>query len=90
MRAASVVVALAFAFTLAACAEERSQRCEEVCQREADCAETLADDDIVVVKSECVKACTELERDPEGTRLAAAHMQCVAAAKDCRAVFDCR
>jgi len=88
--AIAIAIAAAFALALAACAEERSPRCEEVCQREADCAETLADDEIVVNKSECVKVCTELDRDPEGAKLTAAHVQCVAAARDCRSVFDCR
>jgi len=81
---AGLLLACCLAF---GCAEKRSARCEQVCQREADCGEKLDDD--TVNKGECVKECNELERHEKGAELIAHHIECVSAAADCRAVLAC-
>lgn len=72
-----------------ACSGTRSARCEEVCQREADCAEELDDDEYVVNRGECVRECNDLERQPKGPELVTRHIRCVSAAAGCRAVLEC-
>jgi hypothetical protein len=86
MRGALLVLGLC---AFLACSGKRSERCEEVCQREADCAEELDDDEYVVSRGECVRECNDLERQPDGPELVTQHVRCVDAAKSCRAVLQC-
>ena len=69
------------------CAEKRSERCERVCTREAECAERL--DDESYSKSECVEQCNDLERRSAGAKLVEGHVACVDGAADCAAVRAC-
>ncbi len=88
-----VIICLGLALglsTQAGCAEKLSKRCEEVCQREADCADQLDDDEVTVNKGECVRECNKLEREPGGPALVTEHIQCVNGTNDCRAVLECR
>jgi hypothetical protein len=83
-RAALLIAVLAFG-----CSPKRSERCEDVCQRESDCAEKLDDDSLTVNKGECVYECNELERAKGGPELVTKHIECVDDALDCRRVLAC-
>ncbi len=74
---------------LLACSGKRSERCEDVCQREADCVEELDDEEYVANQGECVRECNDLERQPNGPDLVSRHVRCVKAANSCRAVLEC-
>lgn len=75
-----------------ACGSSGSKRCEQICRREADCAERVYDDDDderKVDRAECVDLCTELDRSSEGAAIVTAHEKCVMNAPDCPAVLAC-
>ncbi len=69
-----------------ACSSRKPTRCEEVCRREDQCGRELQ---VEVDHSECVDACTALDRDPSYQAVLDRHVSCVFAAVDCRAVLDC-
>lgn len=71
------------------CSAPRSARCKKVCKREAACAETPGMT-YKVDESECVMACTALDRDEERRELVSAHITCVDKAANCEAVAACR
>jgi hypothetical protein len=81
---------------LAGCATDRaSADCKNVCRREAQCVEEAAEDnksaDNRFDQSECVAACSALERDPDGKKLVADHVACAEkAGKDCAALMGCQ
>lgn len=73
---------------IASCVRGAGTRCENVCRREADCADKLElpDGDY----GACVEACNELERDSVTARAVEDHVRCVSAAESCAAVMECR
>lgn len=72
-----------------ACTEPRSQRCRDVCAREAACHEAVETADNFD-EGECLDACAALERDVHTEPLVEAHAACVRAAGDaCAAVLAC-
>jgi hypothetical protein len=84
---------------LAGCTSERSSpECKEVCRKQARCieeqrteaaAEPAAEQD-KFDQSECIAACTSLQRDREGRKLVAHHVACVDRARDnCEALLAC-
>jgi hypothetical protein len=74
---------------LVACTEPRSQRCQQVCAREAACRESIEAADNFD-EGECLDACAALERDVETEQAVAKHIECVQqAGTDCRKVIDC-
>jgi hypothetical protein len=79
---------------LVACAEPRSERCKEICSREAECVERIETDQAggtAFDEGDCVAACAALERDKQTAGLVEAHAVCVAkAASDCRKLLECR
>jgi len=74
---------------LLACSGTRSERCEQTCQREADCAEEIDDDEYAVNQGECVRECNELERQARGPELVSQHVSCTKAATSCWEVLQC-
>ena len=74
---------------LAGCSAPRSERCKEVCERESECAEDSDDEEFKFDKSECVAACTALERDTEGQVKVEKHAECVKAANGCKEIYAC-
>ena len=97
-RPASIVLvrAILLLLFLAGCATDRaSKECKEVCRREAQCVEEAAETpegaDSKFDQSECVAACSALQRDPDGKELVATHVACAEKAKDdCAALLDCQ
>jgi hypothetical protein len=87
------LILLAGLLAACACSRPRSTRCEQVCAREAECAEQLREeggrDEPKVDRAECVEACNVLDRDTEGAGLVRRHLDCVTKAADCRAVLNC-
>ncbi|HKE13673.1 MAG TPA: hypothetical protein VKB80_02325 [Kofleriaceae bacterium] len=81
------------------CTSDRaSPECKEVCRKHARCAEEQrseaatgpAAEQSKFDQSECIGACTSLQRDREGRRLVAQHLECVERAKDaCPALLAC-
>lgn len=91
----ALLLALAIAAAPSACATDRASReCKDVCRREAECVEQAADDkpaaDNKFDQSECVAACSALQRDEDGKKLVADHVACVEKAQSCEAVLDCQ
>jgi hypothetical protein len=97
---ASLLVALAaIALPGLGCTSDRaSPECKEVCRKHARCAEEQrseaatgpAAEQSKFDQSECIGACTSLQRDREGRRLVAQHLECVERAKDaCPALLAC-
>ncbi|HLU67117.1 MAG TPA: hypothetical protein VKZ63_12625 [Kofleriaceae bacterium] len=88
---------LVCALAAAACASQSSpQECKDVCRREAVCVELEAErgpgaeEQNRFDQSECVAACTALQRDPRGKELVARHVECAAkAGDDCEALLAC-
>lgn len=90
MRAAIRCAWLAAAMAVAVgCAAPESPRCKRVCDREAKCVARAHDDQLAFDESECVEACTSLERKPDGEHLVDEHVACVTAAQTCTAVLGC-
>jgi hypothetical protein len=92
----AVVLAVVVVVGASGCSRQQSQRCEDVCQRARDCAELMEEDQPAgaapyrVSRSECVEACNQLERHPQGAQQVAHHVRCVGAAgDDCAAVLAC-
>ena len=90
-----LLLALALAPALSGCAADRaSADCKNVCRREAQCVEEAADDkpggDVRFDQSECVAACSALQRDEDGKKLVAEHVACVGKAKTCDEVLACQ
>ncbi len=74
-----------------ACSAPRSERCKNICEREAECAETIADKDFRFDQRECVAACTALEHDDDGRGIVEKHADCVErAGTDCAKVYECQ
>ena len=83
---------LVFAETLvttAGCSAPASTRCESVCKRAEECAETMEDPNFKFDKSECTAACSFLEKDDKGNQLVAHYAECLKGATTCTAVIDC-
>lgn len=89
MRAALIGVLLLAAFALASCTARGSDRCREVCQREASCVEQSGNENVSFDEGECEAACTSLERDDEGRREVERHAACLSTATACDAVIKC-
>jgi hypothetical protein len=90
---AALAAALAAAGALAACSAPRSQRCRDICTREARCAEEQDEGakGQTFDEGECVAACTALERDTEGRARVDEHDTCVKkAGLDCPALLNCK
>ena len=79
---------------VAACAEPRSERCKEICSREAECVEKVEAEEAGGTsfdEGDCVAACAALERDKETRGQVEAHAVCMAkAASDCKKLLECR
>ena len=87
MRPVSTLAGLVVALSLA-CSAPRSERCREICEKEAKCAETVNRADFKFDKRECIAACTALERDEQGRERVGRHAECVKHA-DCSQVYAC-
>jgi hypothetical protein len=96
----SLALALALAGLVAACTSERaSPECKEVCRKQARCMEEQrgeaatagpAAEQNKFDQSECIAACTSLQRDREGRKLVDQHVACVQRVKDaCPALLAC-
>ncbi len=85
---AFIAVAVVTVAVAAGCTEPRSKRCSSVCAREAACRDEIASED-TFDEGECVDACAALERDSHTEKQVAAHVECVRAADDCKAVVAC-
>ena len=91
----ALLFATAIAATLTGCAADRaSADCKNVCRREAQCVEEAAEEkptvDARFDQSECVAACSALQRDEDGKKLVADHVACVGKASGCDAVMACQ
>ncbi len=90
------MIPLALAAALSGCATDRaSKECKDVCRSEATCMEEAADTpegaDSKFDQSECVAACSALQRDEDGKKLVAQHVACAEKAKDdCAALLACQ
>ncbi len=87
--ALGVVLAFAFALAIAGCSAQASDRCESVCKRAEDCAETMKDPNFKFDKGECTAACSFLEKDDKGNELVARYSTCLSTAKTCEEVIAC-
>jgi len=72
---------------VAACTEERSPECKDVCEREARCAESS--DSYRFDQNECVSACSALWRDKDGNQFVKHHIDCMNKARTCDEVYAC-
>jgi hypothetical protein len=97
---ASLAIALVASLpALGGCTSERaSPECKEVCRKQARCVEDQrseaatgpAAEQSKFDQSECIAACTSLQRDREGRKLVAQHLECTERAKDaCPALLAC-
>jgi hypothetical protein len=91
----ALLLAAALAASLNGCAADRaSADCKNVCRREAQCVEEAADEkpaaDARFDQSECVAACSALQRDEDGKKLVADHVACVNRSSECDAVMKCQ
>ena len=93
-----LVLILLLASLLGCTSERSSPECKEVCRKQARCieeqrTEAAAEPAVEQDKfdqSECIAACTSLQRDREGRKLVANHVACVYRAKDdCTALLAC-
>lgn len=83
----TAVLLLAMALVAPACRNAKPSRCERVCDRQAQCASDLKQDQHND-EAECVEQCGKLERDAK--RAVDEHVACVdSAGNDCRAVLAC-
>jgi len=87
------------------CASERSSpECKDVCRKQARCVDKASEaaaaaaastgssggDQTKFDQSECIAACTSLQRDSEGAKLVEQHRACYAGAgDDCTALLAC-
>ena len=77
--------------TLGACAPTKSSRCKQLCQRQIECIETLARQDIHIDENECTTVCGDLERASEGKERVDEMAACLEkAGDDCKAVLECK
>ncbi len=75
---------LALALAGAACTQPRSQRCREVCARQAECRDPTGKElDPSFDEKECVAQCSALETDTETRRLVEARAACFAKPDAC-------
>ena len=88
-RCARIEILLA-ALAAAGCAEAPSQRCKQLCEREAECVERHGDERARFDKAECAMECSVLERDRDGKTSVDRHMLCAAQAQTCDALMSCR
>jgi hypothetical protein len=94
----SIRLALGLLLLATACSSEgTSNKCKEVCRREASCVDQVADegaeDDEEQNKfdqGECIAACDALNRDEVGKKLVEKHQECAENAKDCAALLECK
>ncbi len=83
---------LVFAALLAgsACTEPRSDICNKVCKREAECVEETGSKMPFEVK-ECIAACAALEHDAANNAAKVQrHVDCVHKQTSCAAVLECK
>ena len=73
----------------AGCSAQASTRCESVCKRAEECAETMEDPNFKFDKGECTAACSFLEKDDKGNQLVARYAECLKDATNCTAVIEC-
>jgi len=93
----SLLAALLVGLAPACTSERSSPECKEVCRKQARCvdqkgeaAQPAAIEQNKFDQSECIAACTSLQRDSEGRKLVARHVECVTKAKeDCPALLAC-
>ena len=83
------VLAAAIASTIVGCVEAHTERCRQVCKKEAECAETQTERDIEFDARECAIECSKLEREREGRALVSRHIECVERASTCSQVLMC-
>lgn len=84
-------IALAAALALG-CSESAPARCEALCERDAQCAAERAADEVdeALRKTECMRACSLFERDPEARPRVEERAECVrSAGDDCEVVLAC-
>ena len=95
----SIRLALGLLLLATACSSEgASKDCKDVCRKEANCVDTIADegkdDDEEQNKfdqGECIAACDALSRDEVGKKLVEKHQECAKNAKgDCAALLQCK
>jgi hypothetical protein len=95
---ASLLVACFVSVAVGCTSERASPECKEVCRKQARCVEDQrgeaatgpAAEQSKFDQSECIAACTSLQRDREGRKLVAQHLECVERAKDaCPALVAC-
>ena len=85
-----VVLLLAMA-GWAACAQPRSERCKQICNKEAECQPTETDEQSAFDEGDCVAACAALERDQRTVGHVERHYECLARAQgDCAKIAACR
>lgn len=72
-----------------ACTQPRSQRCREICKREADCVDQTGNK-IAFDEKECVAACGVLESDvADNVAKVVRHAECVSRKQACTDVLEC-
>lgn len=81
------------------CSSERSSpECKDTCHKQARCVDVKAEAPAVLPageqnkfdQSECIAACSALQRDREGKKLVAQHIDCVNRAEnDCATILAC-
>lgn len=75
---------------LAGCTEPRSERCKEVCKREAECVEETGSK-MPFDEKECIAACAALENDATvNAAKVQRHIDCVHRQETCAAVLECK
>ena len=88
------------ALTLSCASERSSPECKDVCRKQARCVDKTSEataaaaagsgDQTKFDQSECIAACTSLQRDSEGAKLVEQHRACYARAEeDCAALLAC-
>ena len=95
----SGLLSLIAALVLVACTSERSSpECKEACRKQARCVEDQrgeaaagpAAEQSKFDQSECIAACTSLQRDREGHKLVEQHLACIERVKGaCPALLAC-
>ncbi|MCP4443839.1 MAG: hypothetical protein GY811_00655 [Myxococcales bacterium] len=76
-----------------ACSKVKSERCQDICQKETDCAEQRGRDGETYPYDldECIDACVGLERDSNNRKKVDNHKKCADKAGDsCEALLECR
>ena len=86
LRCAALAAALVVG---AGCAAQRSERCQQICSRQGECAESDEAKGQNFDQSECVSACAALERDTEGKPIVERHEECMRKAQTCDEVLAC-